>query len=550
MTLPWDGAENWLGQFFLSAVKASLLLGLAWLFVRLSRPGSAAMRHLIWTAAVAAAISIPLVSKVAPGWRLDSLKQAAPRWLSEPSESIVSQMPALPPMLLAADSARPWQEQAAGALWWIWAGGALALALSLALGSIRLALLAWRARALDTTEWKAALEEIAAALGIKRPVRLIRCREATMPVTWGWLRPRVMLPQDCVNWPRERIRVVLAHELAHVKRQDWAVQMLAEFGRAVYWFNPLIWIGSNRLRTESELAADDAVLNLGIRPPAYAEQLLDIARSLKRSRLAWLPALAVARQSNLERRLIAMLNPSLDRRTVTAKSVFLIFTAALCLALPLAALQTLSGKFYGTVSDATGGVVPNATVILSNVNGSTRDMTTTSTVGVFEFVDLPSGHYTLEVLKPGFARYVVSDVALEPNKNQHLPVKLAVGKVTERINVVGDGAKAAAQRTSGETPQRIRVGGNVQSTKLVHMERPSYPTVAKAAGIEGMVVLEAVIGKEGSLLSLRVMNSQIDPDLARAAVEAVSQWKYQPTLLNGEPVEVIVQIDVNFTLAK
>jgi TonB family protein len=95
------------------------------------------------------------------------------------------------------------------------------------------------------------------------------------------------------------------------------------------------------------------------------------------------------------------------------------------------------------------------------------------------------------------------------------------------------------------TPQRVRVGGNVQATKIVKMVRPVYLAISKAAGVEGAVILEAAITKEGNAQSLRVMNSQIDPDLAK---EAVSQWPYQPTLLNGQPVGVLVTITVNFAL--
>ena len=90
----------------------------------------------------------------------------------------------------------------------------------------------------------------------------------------------------------------------------------------------------------------------------------------------------------------------------------------------------------------------------------------------------------------------------------------------------------------------------MQASKLLNMVKPVYPAGAKAAGIEGTVVLMAVVAKEGNLLSLRVMNSQIDPELAKAAVEAVSQWRYQPTLLNGDPVEVVTNINVNFRLAQ
>jgi TonB family protein len=345
------------------------------------------------------------------------------------------------------------------------------------------------------------------------------------------------------------MRVVLAHELAHIKRCDWGIQILAEIARIVYWFNPLIWIGCNRLRAESELAADDAVLRLGIRPLSYAEQLLAMARSLTHSGQAWLPALAVARQANLERRLIAMLNPSLDRRTVNAKTAVLTIAAALCLVLPLAAWQTLSGKFFGTVYDPSGGVIRNATVIITNPESGTRDMTTSDAAGRFEFPTLPSGRYTLEVLSPGFAAFRKTNLLLEPNKTQHQDITLDLGRISERIDVVAQSpANAVSPRAPQGEAQRIRVGGNVQRTKIINMVRPVYPPVAKATGIQGSVLLEGVISKEGNVLSLRVKNTEIDPDLARAAVEAVSQWRYQPTWLNGNPVEVIVDITVNFTL--
>lgn len=98
------------------------------------------------------------------------------------------------------------------------------------------------------------------------------------------------------------------------------------------------------------------------------------------------------------------------------------------------------------------------------------------------------------------------------------------------------------------TPQRIKVGGNVQSAKLVRQPRPVYPPLAKQARISGVVKLSAVIGKDGTIRELQTMSGH--PLLVPAALDAVKQWVYQPTLLNGEPVEVQTQIDVNFTLSQ
>jgi periplasmic protein TonB len=98
------------------------------------------------------------------------------------------------------------------------------------------------------------------------------------------------------------------------------------------------------------------------------------------------------------------------------------------------------------------------------------------------------------------------------------------------------------------TPQRIRVGGNVQAAKLIRQPKPVYPPLAKQARISGHVILNAIIGKDGTIQNLTVASGH--PLLIQAALEAVKQWVYAPTLLNGEPVEVVTQIDVNFTLSQ
>ena len=97
------------------------------------------------------------------------------------------------------------------------------------------------------------------------------------------------------------------------------------------------------------------------------------------------------------------------------------------------------------------------------------------------------------------------------------------------------------------TPQRIKIGGSVQQAKLVRQPHPVYPPLAKQARIQGTVKLSAIISKDGTIQKLEVISGH--PLLVPAALEAVKQWVYQPTLLNGEPVEVVTQIDVNFTLS-
>lgn len=261
-----------------------------------------------------------------------------------------------------------------------------------------------------------------------------------------------------------------------------------------------------------------------------------------------------------------MLNPNLNRCGISRRAGLLAKAAALCLLLPLAALrlpgQNLSGKFTGTIFDISDAAVPNATIVMTSHKANTVDMTTSNAEGNFVFKALPAGEYEMRVLKPGFAVYRVGQVVLEAGRDVSLTVKLDIGSITDNVDVEYRGqhyafeaqgesstkASPATETAEGPKPMRIRIGGSVEAAKVLTRVQPVYPESAKAAGAQGTVVLHAVVGMEGKLLSLQVLNSQIHPDLARAAVEAVSQWRYQPTLLNGEPVEVDTVITVNFKL--
>lgn len=114
--------------------------------------------------------------------------------------------------------------------------------------------------------------------------------------------------------------------------------------------------------------------------------------------------------------------------------------------------------------------------------------------------------------------------------------------------IIGGISSAVAPPPKVEAPKRIRVGGQVQAAKVVDQVRPIYPPLAKQARIQGVVRLEAIISRQGLIENLRVVSGH--PLLIQSALDAVRQWRYQPTLLNGEPVEVVTTIDVVFTLSQ
>jgi beta-lactamase regulating signal transducer with metallopeptidase domain len=136
------------------------------------------------------------------------------------------------------------------------------------------------------------------------------------PMTWGSFRPVILLPERARAWTRERLQAVLLHELAHVRRRDSLTQSLSLLICAFYWPNPLVWLGARALRREAEIAADDAVLSSGMRPSAYAGELLQLASEFRGHGLA-VSGVSMAGRSSLEARVKSVLAPNKLRKGVT-----------------------------------------------------------------------------------------------------------------------------------------------------------------------------------------------------------------------------------------
>jgi periplasmic protein TonB len=127
-----------------------------------------------------------------------------------------------------------------------------------------------------------------------------------------------------------------------------------------------------------------------------------------------------------------------------------------------------------------------------------------------------------------------------------VPGGIAGGSAGGVLGGIIGGAGSGMPPPPKSAPSRIRVGGNVQAASLVRKVDPIYPPIAKTAHISGTVVLHAIIGKDGSVQNLEYVNGP--PLLMKSAMDAIKQWRYKPTMLNGEPVEVDTTISVVFSL--
>ena len=367
--------------------------------------------------------------------------------------------------------------------------------------------------------------------------------------TWGLFRPCILVPPGATRWDEDVIRVVVCHELAHVRRNDWAVQIAADIVRRVYWFQPLMWIACRMLRRESEQACDDVVLGTGVEAPTYASHLLQLARAGRSSTYGWVAAVPMARPSTLERRIAAMLNSARNRRALSSRAL-VVSTIALSLATFSAAAfhaeQARSTQLTGTIYDRSGAVLPGVAVTLTGASAAKAEATTDAS-GRFQLPAAAGVKYVLEASLPGFNAFR-QEFELTNTSDWDRAITLQVGRLSETVTVSAKREPATQPTPGAPKPTPVRVGGNIKAPmKLVNVN-PVFPPSMRTAGRGGVVPLDALIGTDGSVVFVRVVSANVHPDFAEAAAEAVRQWKFSPTLLNGKPVEVLMTVTVNFAL--
>jgi len=396
-----SGAPVATGVLFLVEliVKGTLVLAVAALLVLALRRASAAHRHLVWACALIGLVALPWMQVALPRWKVSTTLMAptAPGFgllaatvepgseKGTPADQFRAELSAppaekpyklekqreakpdqwakreatlLPAAGTTSSTAEPRESTKAApsgtpifaVILLVWMIGALAVLATFISGHLALRLVLHDARPVRDGEWHALALEAADRLGLTLPFSLLRAEGLLVPVASGLLRPRVLLPEGADAWPLELRRAVLLHELAHIQRHDCLTQAIAQLACALFWFHPGVWWAVSRLQIERERACDDRVLAARTRASDYADQLLAMVRSLRAKRLSALGAVAFARPSSLEGRLLAVLDPLRDRRAVGRGVTLAAAILAALLVLPFAALQpvaagTMKGGF-------------------------------------------------------------------------------------------------------------------------------------------------------------------------------------------------------------
>jgi len=305
------------------ALRSTVILASAWLLARMLGRATAATRHLVWHVAILATLAAPFITPISPKFAIPgarivavNVEQAAAPLLARTAPRTDGKVPGIAPDV---ESSHPTNgtRLVTPAI-----GASTARTLGVLLSTIGTvgtsgtlfyyllgwAMTSWTVRRATPAplSWQLEVNALRAKLRIAREIRVGILAGNGSPLAAGLRRAVILLPPIAASWNAERRRAVLLHELAHIRRQDCRVQLIAQAACALYWFNPLVWVAAAHLRSERERACDDEVLRAGTQASSYATHLLGIARDL-RPTLRLTAALAMARPSELEGRLLAVL---------------------------------------------------------------------------------------------------------------------------------------------------------------------------------------------------------------------------------------------------
>jgi len=552
-------------------IGATVVLLAAHVIVPRLRSRSAAERHLLWAVSLATAATLPLLGLLLPRWE--------PEWAARLSDS-------LPPALAAWTSWAPAQGadvivRATGveaASWdaarWlmpVWITGTCVALLLLARDAARLVRLVRNADPLIDGRCTALCRTSARRLGLSRTPALFVSRHAVMPMTWGVRRPRIMLPASALDWPTERLRAVLAHELGHVARADWLVHLVAQLACAVYWFHPLFWAAERALGRETELAADDEALGAGLEASQYAADMVEIVRVCRADVLSR-SAVAMARAKHLERRIAALLHSGANRARVSRGLAIMTSAISLAVVLPLAAVTTggaldvdvrtvaLPGAIQTFTTPAPEPAAPmvrgsqgaqaSGLVSLPEIEEYTtpplysddarrRGVEGVVTIGVRVGEDGEvSGARVLSGL--GFGLDQNALVALRqwhfrPGRRNGTPAAMDA-EVDVEFNLRSEGVNELIANDMATL-----VGPGVTPPRVVSMSRVPL----RGLDTPGLVVLDVVLQQDGSPRIVRILRS-LTPEANERAVRHFGQWRFTPAMKGGVPVKVRMNAEVRF----
>jgi len=363
---------GWIELIIEMTIKATLILGTAFTIILIWKRASASLRHFILCFSIISILILPWITFILPSWNVsifppifqndNSLSVQNPE---EQVSSFQHFLPeAFPDIKQNTDSGAisdTFIKKSGRPISWpvliiiIWLTGAFGVLIRLLTGLSGSWWIIKNSSALHDAPLENFVLQHKRKMNIKRNIRLLQSKKVVVPLTWGWLRPAIVFPCNVSGWSEERVRIVLLHELAHIKRGDILSTVLTYISSIVYWYNPLVWITLRQLHYERERACDDFVLESGTKPSVYASHLLDMVKMINgKNRLC----VAMAQKYTIENRLKTILSNKNNRTILKPSMMVLICSLAFSFLIPLASLQTIAQNDSTPLS-----------IILNEING-------------------------------------------------------------------------------------------------------------------------------------------------------------------------------------
>ncbi len=331
------------------------------------------------------------------------------------------------------------------------------------------------------------------------------------PATFGWRCPIILLPAAFAGLDPRAQRAVVCHELLHAARGDWAWRVVEEIVCCLFWFHPAMRWAVGQVQLSREEVVDEKVVAItSVRRP-YMKALVEFASVSGQA----VPAVPFVARRHLASRIARLA----EERTMTRRG--LTFSGLL-----LAAMLVMSAW-------AAASALP------LRDEGTGDELTTASAVA-------PGS--TVQPAPPPPPPPPAPDSSVAATTDRVATLTLESAARRDRRAFAQSVAASSTRATAAQSDEPLKVGGNIRPPRKIYNVSPIYPADAQAAGIQGVVIMEIIIDKEGNVRDVEVVRSI--PELDQAAVDAVWQWMYEPTLLNGAPVEVAMTVTVNFTLTQ
>ncbi len=356
--------------------------------------------------------------------------------------------------------------------------------------------------------------ELLKLFSMQKEVEILVSKVVFAPVMCGLHAPKIILPPQYSEWQPARLRRVLAHELAHIERNDWMGKLLGNVICAIFWFNPFVWKARKQCDWFAELACDDMVVNKLQCRADYADDLLELSTEINHSKYA---VLMFIKKSELYLRINAILDSGKNRDVPDKFIKATILAALVFLILPISLLEAKQSPYDALKANETANTIINVFDL-----GAVQPFSVSVPIGEENPIDaydrreikqkLAEFKKTLDVPK----NYDIQQIAFSKFNDMHPHLDLRDELHTHSDWDVND--------------------LEVVEHKTLKVVTPKYPKRALERNLEAIVVVEVDLDLRGEVMNPRIISDDHSRVFNKSVLKAIKKFKYQPMKINGYPI--------------